>query len=1059
VDEYLRLLAQQDATQRFFNRGPDPEPVSVGQRVRQFGGFLDKLGEQTMGRLLTLAVADPQKEETQRAYGRALGTVTDFTPGAGDIKAIAHDAPELFAQGHPVWGTVAAASGVPLFGVPLDMVRGMRGPVQNAVRLAGHVEEGGRHYVNFDVTGPGREMGSVRGVFDPETKDLKVDVMPFAGRGELGPGEVRRLSRDLVSQLRELGLEVNSIGGTRVKSSGAGTPLETVRTQNLSVPALVRSAEGAERLSHAGGPQPIVMRHYGRGANEDILDPAFSGTGPAAGRERARADRQLATHFYIPELVGRGPMPERALTGQPYVDVEVDASKFLNPDGWAEYMRRAEEVVDNPQDRAAVASAAEKLAVADGVEGLIDTTSGTALKWTPTDLRPFREGAETKPTGAGGNGIERVASQAFEYAQRARAAGRPLDPPATSYEYLPVSEDKGRAIADIYESLPHAPNDPRVQQSYRAFADETMDQWNYLTGEKGVRFEATVDDPYKSSADMIADVRENNRLRFFLTDLNDFPADHPLAQKTGIMMDMPDGTQQEMVYNDLFRAVHDYFGHAAEGFQFGPRGEENAWGLHSAMYSPAARPAMSFETRGQNSWVNFGPQMRGADGQTLRQGDEGYLGPAERAFAPQKANILPEDMSSVAGGPGGSVLTPPTTVVPPPSPTTPVADLVRHARTTGTRAGEAYRKATQSTRAFEQTRDHIASLLPLERADEFLRMNAAGQRNTIKAYAKSIDAETLAHAALAGRAARGWYTSSEQAIRSTFGVNAPVFTAILAASSPNVPVPTNVTAALDIYGDWIRAGRTTDEATIRAIAKNRQPGLADFADNMVRVFQASPEELARTDNVLLSGPKVEPFRKNLLGDPNFVTQDVHTGRLLGGGAPGVSSRSLAGEAKHIEAARILSDWTGVEVTPSEVQEMSWSFIRALNEAGGKEDPVATLTRLFENGGLMSDMPLRGDMTLAEWIGDNHSIGTLLHRPENAERLRALGRGVPSEIKPSGFGAGAGVEINPAALFEAAERYNRSKTGRALYSVAGALGVRSASDRLRDEREGRTARRY
>jgi hypothetical protein len=60
-----------------------------------------------------------------------------------------------------------------------------------------------------------------------------------------------------------------------------------------------------------------------------------------------------------------------------------------------------------------------------------------------------------------------------------------------------------------------------------------------------------------------------------------------------------------LLVNDVFRFVHDFFGHAKIGNSFGPIGEENAWKIHSVMYSPLARRAMTSETRGQNSFVNF----------------------------------------------------------------------------------------------------------------------------------------------------------------------------------------------------------------------------------------------------------------------------------------------------------------------------------------------------------------------------------------------------------------------------------------------------------------------
>lgn len=62
-----------------------------------------------------------------------------------------------------------------------------------------------------------------------------------------------------------------------------------------------------------------------------------------------------------------------------------------------------------------------------------------------------------------------------------------------------------------------------------------------------------------------------------------------------------------MNQNEQFRAVHDYFGHLGtkKPNTFGPRGEENAWLAHRQMYSPLAEPAMTSETRGANSFVNY----------------------------------------------------------------------------------------------------------------------------------------------------------------------------------------------------------------------------------------------------------------------------------------------------------------------------------------------------------------------------------------------------------------------------------------------------------------------
>lgn len=61
-------------------------------------------------------------------------------------------------------------------------------------------------------------------------------------------------------------------------------------------------------------------------------------------------------------------------------------------------------------------------------------------------------------------------------------------------------------------------------------------------------------------------------------------------------------------------------------------GEERAWNLHSLMFSDDARPVMTAETRGQNSWLNFGPN---AEHNVTAKG-------ADTIFADQKAVRAPD---------------------------------------------------------------------------------------------------------------------------------------------------------------------------------------------------------------------------------------------------------------------------------------------------------------------------------------------------------------------------------------------------------------------------------
>jgi hypothetical protein len=89
---------------------------------------------------------------------------------------------------------------------------------------------------------------------------------------------------------------------------------------------------------------------------------------------------------------------------------------------------------------------------------------------------------------------------------------------------------------------------------------------------------------------------------------------------------------RKCLVNDIFRVVHDYFGHIKDGSGFSDDGEENAWRAHAAMFSPLARGALTSETRGQASWVNYGPH-----GETNRTASA-----ADITYAPQKIGLMPE---------------------------------------------------------------------------------------------------------------------------------------------------------------------------------------------------------------------------------------------------------------------------------------------------------------------------------------------------------------------------------------------------------------------------------
>jgi len=172
------------------------------------------------------------------------------------------------------------------------------------------------------------------------------------------------------------------------------------------------------------------------------------------------------------------------------------------------------------------------------------------------------------------------------------------------YTKVVANRDRASKIADIYETLPKMDRD--AVDEYEALASEVEEQFDYMTKKLGVKVSFVAEDPYKTSKEMFADVSTGN-LKVLSTAST---GAHPLFSD---------------LQNDKFRAVHDYFGHAATGRGFGQDGEESAWVHHSQMFTKKARAALTTETRGQNSFFN----NRG------------------KQFADQKVALLPEEFWAV----------------------------------------------------------------------------------------------------------------------------------------------------------------------------------------------------------------------------------------------------------------------------------------------------------------------------------------------------------------------------------------------------------------------------
>lgn len=209
-----------------------------------------------------------------------------------------------------------------------------------------------------------------------------------------------------------------------------------------------------------------------------------------------------------------------------------------------------------------------------------------------------------------------------------------------------------RAMPDILQKNRIKNYDDLLEKSYLQLAKEVKAQFDALP--ISMSYYRGAEGAYKSSKELFEDIDKRGHMFVYRGgDPHDFLGQ--IDPNTGLS------------YNEMFRAVHDYFGHATHRNQFGPVGEETAWAAHSAMLSPLARIAMSSETRGQNSLVNYSPlnaelkaqifefdnEIAAANRYRYDPSDIKELQEARAAlfndfqYAPQKSVVLPAEMLSI----------------------------------------------------------------------------------------------------------------------------------------------------------------------------------------------------------------------------------------------------------------------------------------------------------------------------------------------------------------------------------------------------------------------------
>jgi len=209
-------------------------------------------------------------------------------------------------------------------------------------------------------------------------------------------------------------------------------------------------------------------------------------------------------------------------------------------------------------------------------------------------------------------------------------------------EYVKVDVERAKRIAQAYEEMVNDPKNPKVIEAYRDLIRQTLAQFKALqdAGYEFTFFDSESDPYDRNPWNAMRDLRQNQRMAVYGTydgygteGITESEVENnPMLEDTGLRWKDQNGVERPVLANDLFRAVHDAFGHGLEGAGFRAKGEENAWQAHVRLFTGPAVAAITTETRGQNSWLNYGPY-----GESNREASVN-----ETVFAENKIGLLPE---------------------------------------------------------------------------------------------------------------------------------------------------------------------------------------------------------------------------------------------------------------------------------------------------------------------------------------------------------------------------------------------------------------------------------
>jgi hypothetical protein len=610
--------------------------------------------------------------QARQAEGRPADGLSQQPVTGADLARLDDRASLSTFLRRPGWGVVTASVSPPDFITskedgPLKrslMERHERGNADRNKRLQSILKRRNIPYVTMQGVYKGKPDGTSYLIIADEATTLALgrefdqesiltrDGLVFARREQPDV----RVTGDVMVGDRAASEEFYSVtpGGTPFSmgldfgASGPGVPvIPEGYTTDPTRPQLPINADGMVELHHWSS-KPLTE-----------VDPAFRGTGPLRGPEVRRGAR---VSFF-----GINPRRSMRAPGTGYVKEaglgSIEHVALVDPSRLYPFMEDPDGLVKGRD-----ISAAEDAIRAAGYIGYYSTDNGSGDAPLGNvaalfEAVPVRRKANNEPSfqrqqagdrAGGRQGGSRAPLAGAPQVQGASGPDERLNAVAEDYarsigidlrrqaEYVSVDPERAARIAQAYEEMEHAPNDPVVREAFENLIQQTRAQYDALVA-AGYEFFFIDErnDLYGGNPwNAMRDLRANQRMGVFPTEAGfgsgvtgALLSDNPMEADTGLMWGVgsTDGPQKRVLANDLFRAVHDAFGHGLEGSGFRADGEENAWQSHVRLFTGSAVGAITTETRGQNSWLNYGPY--GEQNRTAKVEDT--------VFADQKTGLMP----------------------------------------------------------------------------------------------------------------------------------------------------------------------------------------------------------------------------------------------------------------------------------------------------------------------------------------------------------------------------------------------------------------------------------